>query len=93
MSSAKSRATVKRSLARRARAFRQIRSRSGEIVSSNNRGERTSSVATSSIRSHMFSERKGRRPVSSSYSTTPRLKMSLRLSMRCPSPRACSGLM
>ena len=73
ISSAKSRATVKRSLARRANAFMQTRSRSGEMVSSNKRGERTSSVATNIIRSSGLSERKGRRPVSNSYSTTPRL--------------------
>jgi hypothetical protein len=54
-------------------------------------GSRTggSAVRTALIVSAAVARSKGRRPVKSSYSTTPTLKMSLRWSRVCP--RTCSG--
>ena len=84
-------ATEYRSAARLDIAFEQIRSSSLEIFSSIDRIGRGSRLRTCSRTSSCVVPVNGRRPVSNTYITTPKLKMSARPSTRCASPRACSG--
>ena len=77
-SSAMSRAVEYRLLIRFDNAFRQIRSSSGCKSPSYCRKGRGRAVMTFCITCDLLVPPNGRRPVSNSYNTVPRLKMSLR---------------